>query len=158
MLKARKLDKVKNDKVDIVLPWVDGSDPEWMERKEQWRAKSSVDYKANTNVRYESWDNLEYWFRAVEKNLPWFHKIFLLTCGHIPSFLNIDHPKLRIVRHEEYIPQKYLPAFKSRTIELNVHRIPDLSENFILFNDDFFHCSILKSHIILNIIRYVMKQ
>lgn len=138
MLKRRKLDKVKNDKIDIVLPWVDGSDPEWMAQKELWQKKSSADFKANSNVRYESWDNLAYWFRAVEQNLPWFHKIFFLTCGHIPPFLNLDHPKLRVVKHEEYIPPKYLPAFKSRTIELNVHRIPDLSENFILFNDDFF--------------------
>ncbi|MDE7000721.1 MAG: Stealth CR1 domain-containing protein [Lachnospiraceae bacterium] len=127
-----------NEKIDIVLSWVDGNDPEWVLQKEIWKEKVSADHKANSNVRYESWDNLQYWFRAVEKNLPWFHKIFFLTCGHVPSFLNLDHPKLRVVRHEEYIPQQYLPTFKSRTIELNVHRIPDLSENFILFNDDFF--------------------
>lgn len=127
-----------NDKIDIVLPWVDGSDPEWVSQKELWKAKLSADHSANSNVRYESWDNLQYWFRAIEKNLSWFNKIFFLTCGHVPPFLNLENPRLRVIRHEEYIPQRYLPAFKSRTIELNIHRIPDLSENFILFNDDFF--------------------
>lgn len=138
------MNKFGNDKIDIVLPWVDGNDPEWVTQKELWKAKLSVDNKANSNVRYESWDNLQYWFRAIEKNLPWFNKIFFLTCGHIPSFLNLENPRLRIVKHDEYIPQQYLPTFKSRTIELNVHRIRDLSENFILFNDDFFPLQYIK--------------
>lgn len=138
MKTGRRTDKIKNDKIDIVLPWVDGSDAEWASQKALWQEKLLADNKANSNVRYESWDNLHYWFRAVEKNLPWFNRIFLLTYGHIPSFLKSGNSRLRIVRHEEYIPQQYLPAFKSRTIELNVHRIKDLSENFILFNDDLF--------------------
>ena len=33
--------------------------------------------------------------------------------------------------------QKYLPTFNSHTIELNFHRIPGLSEQFVYFNDDF---------------------
>lgn len=144
MIKGLKTDSANNDKIDIVIPWVDGSDPDWLMQKELWSAKASPDKKANSNVRYESWDNLQYWFRAVEKNLPWFNKIFFLTCGHVPSFLNVENPRLRVVRHDEYIPPKYLPAFKSRTIELNVHRIEDLSENFILFNDDFFPLQYIK--------------
>ena len=27
----------------------------------------------------DNWDNLNIWFRAVEKNMPWVHKIFLIT-------------------------------------------------------------------------------
>lgn len=70
--------------------------------------------------------------------MPWANKIFLITCGHVPAFLDIDHPGLRLVRHDEYIPGEYLPTFNSNTIEMNIHRIPDLSENFILFSDDVF--------------------
>jgi hypothetical protein len=56
--------------------------------------------------------------------------------GHIPNFLNTENPKLEIVRYEDYIPKEYLPVFNSNTIEMNYHRIDDLSENFVLFNDD----------------------
>lgn len=127
-----------NSDIDIVLPWVDGSDPKWRKLKEKICKTEHPEKTANSNIRYESWDNLHYWFRAIEKNMPWVHKIFLLTWGHLPAFLDVQHPKLAIVRHEDYIPSEYLPTFNSNTIEMNVHRIASLAENFILFNDDVF--------------------
>lgn len=125
-------------KIDIVIPWVDGSDPEWLKVKKQYEKGCENVEEANTDIRYQSWDNLFLWFRAIEKCMPWVNKIFFITCGHIPDFLVTEHPKIRIVRHDEYIPSKYLPTFNSNTIEMNIHRIRDLSENFILFNDDLF--------------------
>ena len=61
-----------------------------------------------------------------------------MTDGQVPPWLNTEHPKIRIVTHEEYIPHIYLPTFSSHCIELNLHRIPDLSEQFVYFNDDMF--------------------
>ena len=43
-----------------------------------------------------------------------------------------------IVKHEDYIPEEFLPTFQSRTIDMNFHRIKDLSEHFVYFNDDMF--------------------
>lgn len=127
-----------NSEIDIVLPWVDGSDPEWLAVKKEICNIDHPEKAADSNIRYESWDNLHYWFRAIEKYMPWVHKIFFITWGHLPEFLNTDHPKLEIVRHEDYIPEDYLPTFNSGTIEMNVHRIKRLAENYILFNDDVF--------------------
>lgn len=127
-----------NSQIDIVLPWVDGSDPEWQNVKKESLKKYRPTEAANSNIRFESWDNLEYWFRAVEKYMPWVHKIFFLTWGHLPEFLDTTHPKLEIVKHEDYIPKEYLPTFNSGPIEMNVHRIAGLAENYIMFNDDFF--------------------
>lgn len=124
--------------IDIVIPWVDGSDPAWLNEKKRTMEKVFPDMDANTNIRYQNWENLQYWFRAVEKYMPWVNKVFFVTWGHIPSFLNTEHPKLRVVKHSDYIPEEYLPTFNSNTIEMNYWRIEDLSENFILFNDDFF--------------------
>ena len=64
--------------------------------------------------------------------------MFFVTCGQKPDWLDESNPKLRLVDHKEYIPSEYLPTFQSNTIELNLHRIPDLSEHFVLFNDDTF--------------------
>lgn len=128
-----------NSDIDIVVTWVDGNDPIWIREKENCKKKQPVyDEKSVSNIRFESWDNLRYWFRAIEKFMPWFHNIFFITYGHIPNFLNIAHPQLKIVKHSEYIPVEYLPTFNSNTIEMNIHRISQISENFILFNDDFF--------------------
>ena len=50
----------------------------------------------------------------------------------------MNHPKLKWIKHTDYIPQEYLPTFSSHVIELNLHRIQDLSENFVYFNDEVF--------------------
>lgn len=127
-----------NNPIDIVLPWVDEKDPIWEAERKEWAAKCGRDEFETSNVRFECWDNLHLWFRAIEECMPWIHKIFLISYGHIPAFLNVNHPKVRIVRHDEYIPDEYRPTFNSNTIEMNLHRLPDLSENFIIFNDDLF--------------------
>ena len=128
------------EKIDFVLLWVDGSDPQWRAEKKRYAASELTD--ANESVdddcRYRDFGLLRYWFRAVEKFAPWVDRIFFVTCGQKPEWLDESHPQLRLVDHRDYIPAEYLPTFNSNTIELNLHRIPDLSERFVLFNDDTF--------------------
>lgn len=126
---------MKNTLVDIVIPWVDEKDPKWQDEKNNYAKED--DFEAS-NMRFQCWDNLHLWFRAIERCMPWVNKIFLITCGQIPDFLDLNHEKLRLVTHDAYIPEEYLPTFNSNTIEMNIHRIKDLSENFILFSDDVF--------------------
>lgn len=124
-----------NDKIDFVIIWVDGNDPKWQEEKNKYTKEVNEDSR---DTRYRDWDNLKYWFRAVEECAPWVNKIHFVTCGHLPNFLNVNNPKLNIVNHEDFIPKEYLPTFNSHTIELNLHRIKDLEEKFVYFNDDMF--------------------
>ncbi len=124
---------MKNAPIDIILPWVDGSDPIWQAEKDRYDT-----YRQAPTVRYQSWDNLQYIFRAIEKNMPWVRRVFLVTAGHIPRWLNINCEKLVLIKHRDYIPSKYLPTFNSNVIEMNYFRIEALSENYILFNDDLF--------------------
>ncbi len=121
------------EKIDFVIAWVDGSDPAWQAEKARCRGTGD-----QSPVRYRDWDTLRYWFRAVEAYAPWVNRIHLLTWGHVPAWLNLEHPKVHIVRHEDFIPEEYLPTFSSHPIELNMHRIPGLAEQFVYFNDDFF--------------------
>lgn len=127
--------------IDIVIPWVDGSDEEWLAEKGKYRPGTGTDDNVN---RYRDWGLLPYWFRGVEKYAPWIRKIHFITWGHVPGWLNTGNPKLNIVKHSDYIPGKYLPVFSSHPIELNMHRINDLSDQFVYFNDDVFltgYCS-----------------
>ncbi|MDD6919880.1 MAG: stealth family protein [Eubacteriales bacterium] len=119
--------------IDIVIPWVDGNDPNWKAERNLFTAQKSAD---DNDCRYRTWDTFKYWFRSIEKNAPWVRKIHFLTWGHIPQWLNTNNSKLNIVNHSDFIPKEYLPTFSSHVIELNLHNIPDLSEHFIYFNDD----------------------
>lgn len=121
--------------MDFVLIWVDGNDPEWQKEYRKYAANANGDKQ---EIRFRDWDNLQYWFRGVERFAPWVDNVFFVTCGHLPKWLNTDAPKLRIINHADYIPAKYLPTFNSHTIELNLHRIKELSEKFVYFNDDLF--------------------
>ena len=129
--------------IDFVLPWVDGSDPEWQAQRAKY-SEGNKGFVDASIARYRDWDNLQYWFRGVEKFAPWVNRIYFVTWGHLPQWLNTKHPKLKIVKHEDYIPEEYLPVFSSRPIELNIHRIPGLSENFVFFNDDCFIIDMMK--------------
>ena len=129
------------EKIDFVITWVDGTDPRWLAEKNKWEKLAGIvrEDDANADCRYRpDNDMLRYWFRAVEKFAPWVNKVFFVTCGQKPDWLNEAHPKLRLVNHEDYIPAQYLPTFNSLSIEINYHRIQDLSEHFVLFNDDMF--------------------
>lgn len=122
--------------IDIVITWVDGNDIEWKERFQQY-APLDKDGDKRT-IRFRDWGLLHYWFRGIERFAPWARKIHFVTSGEKPDWLNIDHPKLNWVKHEDFIPQEYLPTFNINAIETNFHRIKDLSEQFIFFNDDMF--------------------
>lgn len=131
----------ESEKIDFVIIWVDGNDPAWQKEKKHYlgmlNEETNRDIDAG-NVRYRDWDNLKYWFRAVEKYAPWVNKVHFVTCGQKPDWLNVEAPKLHLVHHKDYIPAEYLPTFSSHPIELNLHRIEELSEHFVYFNDDFF--------------------
>lgn len=120
--------------IDILITWVDGNDPAWRAERNKYSSKMQ-DVRES---RYREWGNLKYWFRSIEKYAPWVNKIFFVTWGHKPEWLNTDNPKLEIVKHEDFIPHEYLPTFSNRTIEFNLHRIKGLSEHFVYFNDDMF--------------------
>lgn len=126
-------------KIDFVILWVDGSDPVWLEDKKKYTEKA--ENGSEEDNRFRDWDNLKYWFRGIEKYTPWVNKIHFITYGHLPKWLNKDNEKLNIVKHEDIIEKKYLPTFNSNVIEMNMHKIADLSEHFVAFNDDMFICS-----------------
>lgn len=130
-----KNNKQKNNETDFVVMWVDGNDPEWQKEKAKYDVNANAD---GSLYRYRDWDLLQYWFRGIEKFAPWVRKIHFVTWGHIPKWLNTENSKLNIVKHSDFIPEKYLPTFSANSIENNLHRIKGLADNFVFFNDDFY--------------------
>ena len=133
----------RGKEIDFVIIWVDGNDPEWKKRKAAFTGDISVDEREE---RYRDWDLLRFWFRGVENYAPWVNRIWFVCDQEPPKWLNTAHPKLTVVRHEEYLPEAYRPAFSSHPIELNLHRIRGLSEQFVYFNDDTFLAAPVKEN------------
>lgn len=135
-MKKRERYTRATEPIDIVIMWVDGSDPEWLDNKSKYSTdKISADGAIS---RYRDWNNLQYIFRGIEQYMPWVRKIHFVTAGHLPKWLDTSNDRLNVVQHADFMPSEYLPTFSSHPIELNLHRINGLAEQFILFNDDMF--------------------
>ena len=126
----------QDDPIDFVVTWVDGNDPAWQKERSETLGIKEMNASGNGVCRYRDWASFRYWFRAVEKYAPWVRYVHLVTWGHVPSWLNLECPKLKIVNHKDYMPPEYLPTYNSNSLELNLFRIPGLSEHFVYFNDD----------------------
>ena len=133
------------EKIDIVVTYLDDSDPKWRALRDKYKEmeiRNGISRPSNKQAfgdeRTRDWNTLKYWFRGVEKNCPWVNKVFLVVWGpsQIPDWIDTTNPKLRIVYHDEFIPQELQPVFNSRPIELFTCRITDLSKNYIRCNDD----------------------
>ncbi|MBQ7955986.1 MAG: Stealth CR1 domain-containing protein [Lachnospiraceae bacterium] len=130
----------ENQEIDFVITWVDGSDREWLQEKRIHESQATAQGREidSRKERYRNWGFLVYWLRGVEKYAPWVRKIHLVTSDIVPAWLNTEHPKLHIVRHGDIIPKEFLPTYNSNVIELYLHRIEGLAEQFVYFNDDMF--------------------
>ena len=125
-----------NMKIDFVLPWVDSQDPEWQKLRQQ-HAKNQSLSDANSSARFRDSGTLKYVLRSIEKNCPWYNKIYLITCGHYPKWLDLSSSRIELVSHSDiYDNINHLPVFNSNSIEMNLSNIKGLSEHFVYLNDD----------------------
>ncbi|WP_158804257.1 stealth conserved region 3 domain-containing protein [Acidisoma sp. L85] len=89
--------------------------------------------------RYRDNEELSFSVPAIRKFLPWVRKIFIVTNGQSPPEAVLGVPGVEVIYHEQfYCSRHHLPTFNSNSIESNVCFIDGLSEQFIMFNDDFF--------------------
>lgn len=118
--------------MDIVITYVNSLDPVW---QEQYRKIVNAPLSAE---RFRDWDTLRYLFRGIAKNLSFVENVFLVvsTESQVPSWINRE--TVNVVLHKDIIPEEYLPTFNSTTIEMFLHKIPGLGEEYVYFNDDCF--------------------
>lgn len=126
-----------NFDIDYVLPFVDGSDPEWAAQHKIWAAKYGRKEDGGA-VRYADFGLLRYVFRAIDRFLPWIHQVHLIVASpsQVPHWINQE--KVHIVYHADIMPQSILPTYNSSTIEMFLHNIEGLADHFIYANDDMY--------------------
>ena len=128
--------------IDLVYTWVDGEDPQWLEQKLETLGTfdlASVNETASVSSRFYSRDELKYSIRSVEMYANWVRRIYIVTDGQVPTWLDTSHPKIFMVDHRDiFADPAVLPVFNSHAIESQLHRIPGLSERYLYLNDDVF--------------------
>ena len=50
--------------------------------------------------RFEDNEEMRYSLRSVYRHAPWVRHIFIVTNGQIPSWLNLDSPRITLVTHQ----------------------------------------------------------
>lgn len=127
-----------NFKIDIVYTWVDGSDSYWKDKQNRQQMKDTYNIEYKSNNRFRNKNELKYSLRSLDKYFDKNHlgTVYILTDEQIPSWLNTSSNNIKVIYHRDIIPNEYLPLFNSLAIETFIHRIPNLREYFIYFNDD----------------------
>ena len=131
------------EKIDIVYLWVDGSDEKWRHERDKWYAKinnKTPEYQNNINDSlYRDNGELKYSLRSVAECADWVNHIYIITgFNQKPKWLNTKNKKISIIPHEQIMPRDALPTFNSNSIAMCIPNIPELSDKFIIMNDDTF--------------------
>lgn len=135
------------EKIDLVVTYLNEKDEKWQKNFLYYKNKEiklkiadAENKQAFGKERIRDWQAMKYWFRGVEKNCPWINKIFFIVQNkrHIPEWLNINHPKLKIIYHKDYIPRELLPTFNTMVIQAFIPLIKGLSDFYIISDDDCF--------------------
>lgn len=99
----------------------------------------SISEEQASASRFEEHDELRYSMRSLERFAPWVRHVYIVTNGQVPTWLNLDHPRVTVVPHSAIFANvSHLPTFSSPSIETHLHRIPGLSRRFLYLNDDTF--------------------
>ena len=90
-------------------------------------------------ARWRDNDELKYALRSAEKYVPWINHIYIITSfGQVPKWLNLKNKKVTVIDDASILPPYAVPTFCSDNIEMCLANIPELSEHFLLSNDDMF--------------------
>lgn len=144
-LKVKKVESTSlskiSKKIDIVITYVDSTNLEWQELFKSYTQEpiENNSTRSITKNRFRNNDELKYCLRSIDKYLNFYRNIYIVMNHSPPTWLKLNHPQIKIIKHEE-IPglNENLPTFNSQAIECNLHKIVDLTDEFLYFNDDIF--------------------
>ena len=118
--------------MDAVITYVNGLDPQW---QAEYAATVGGDI---LQKRFRDWGTLPYLYKGIRRHMPYIKNVYLVVSGEsqVPDW--VKESDMKVVYHRDIIPADYLPTFNCNTIELFLHRIPGIDEQFLNFNDDMF--------------------
>jgi Stealth protein CR2, conserved region 2 len=120
--------------LDVVVLWVNGSDVSMKRQISVARNGSRNDF-GNGKNRFRDLGQFRYSLRSIEANLGLARRIFIVTNGQVPSWLDSKHPQIRIVDHSQL---GLFGVYNSMAIQSVVHKIPTLSSPYLYSEDDIY--------------------
>ena len=127
------------EKIDAVITWVDGSEPNYKLKLEE-----NLKNKKIINRQYLQANEIHFCVASIIKFAPFVRKIFIVTDNQKPNLNEVRHfvslNKVEIIDHKEIFRDNmdFLPTFNIRSIDALLFKIKNLSNKFIYFNDDMF--------------------
>ena len=121
--------------LDVVYTWVDMNWPGYLDECRRYHTQPA---HLNPERYRDHYGLLRYSLRSLERYFPCVRNVYLLTARpQVPAWLRRDHPRLRLVHHDEVAEARHLPTFNSNAIESHLHLLPGLGDHFLYLNDDF---------------------
>ena len=133
--------------IDAVITWVNGDDLTWQHKINTY-LDTKIDFsKKAESTRYNAIGEVQIAIASIIKFAPFIKNIYVVTDNQVPHGFDSlstnaqEHGvNLEIIDHTVIFKgyEEALPSFNSISIEIMLYRIPNLSEHFVVFNDDFF--------------------
>jgi hypothetical protein len=136
--------------IDAVYTWVNYLDSRWRESHDVFLTQELKRTRgrdpANTaSIRFSDNGELRYSLRGLDRYAGFIRRVYLVVDGSPPEWLDTNSPDVRVISHRDIFPGEFpLPVFSSDLIEAFLWKIPELSEQYIYFNDDMLlaaHCT-----------------
>ena len=127
-------------RVDAIVTWVNGNDPKYQKKISHYGKIEKLKISEKLLSKYNQIGEITLCIKSILKFAPYIRKIFIVTDQQDPRIEVKEKEKIVLIDHKEIFRgyEDYMPTFNIRTIETAFHRIRDLSEHFIYFNDDMF--------------------
>ena len=123
--------------VDIVILWVNGSDPVWYKRMMKDKKKNHLNLDEKfISQRYVEHNELKWALRSIQKFAPWVNMIHLVTDKQYPSWIKTDNPNINWVNHDDIFYDGF-HSYASSSIQMSLINIRNISRRFIIMDDDY---------------------
>ena len=133
--------------IDIVVAWVDGSDPILFKKRMGYLKGEEKKHPGAAATRFHSLEEVHFCVLSILKFAPFVRKLFIVTDQQDPNvhatvkkYFPNRISDIRIVDHTEIFEgyESYVPTFNSICISNMLWRIKGLADQFVYFNDDIF--------------------
>lgn len=131
--------------IDVVIPWVEGSDPKHLEKRALYQKKpeKGANWAGLLNWRFVEVGEVKYAIYSIRRFAPWVRNIYLVTDDQCPDWLDNNKQKelnVQVIDHRVIFRDHLnaLPTFNSISISTLFWKIPGISNHYISMDDDFF--------------------
>ncbi|NYE75526.1 hypothetical protein BKA15_006855 [Microlunatus parietis] len=126
--------------IDVVVPWIDDTDPAWLARRARHLAGADsgadpVPRDALVPAPIGDPSLLRYTLRSVAHHLPWVRTVHLVTDGQFPAWLDPSAAGVRVTEVTALLePRGALPTFNPEAVRSSLHHLDGLADHYLIID------------------------